>query len=60
MRFSNEHPEKDSMRATNKPRAFMSIATSSMAPTPARPIALANASKSRKGVFAPHKPSRDM
>ena len=59
-RFSNEQPEKESMRETNMPRAFMSIATSSIAPTPAREMPEAKEAKSGKGVPAPHSPRRVM
>ena len=51
---------KASMRETNIPRAFMSIASSSIAPTPARSILAAKVEKSGKGVPRPHRPSRDM
>ena len=48
------------MRETNMPRAFMSIASSSIAPTPALLIDLSKSAKSEKGVPAPHMPSRSM
>mmetsp|Transcript_8926 Transcript_8926/g.29614 ORF Transcript_8926/g.29614 Transcript_8926/m.29614 type:complete len:336 (+) Transcript_8926:3294-4301(+) len=59
-RTSKEQPVKASMRETNIPRAFMSIASSSIAPTPARSILVAKVEKSGKGVPRPHSPSRDM
>ena len=58
--FSKEQPSKESMRETNMPRAFMSIASSSIAPTPALLIDLSKSAKSEKGVPAPHMPSRSM
>ncbi len=54
-------PWKDSVRQTNMPRAFMSMATSSSAPTPRPPTASRKSWKAAKeGVPSPHSPRRSM
>ena len=54
-------PWKESVRQTNMPRAFMSMATSSSAPTPRPPTASRKSAKlANEGVPSPHSPSRSM
>ena len=54
------NPVKASILETKRPRLFMSIASSSMAPTPALSIVWQKAVNESKGVPAPHMPSRVM